>query len=124
MKPLTASKIIPGKRQELIDVHTLFDLPSRTDKDYIDYLAIVSDDLDKRGMEWPILIIKKDNYWNRFPWQDDTKMGVVSGSNRFRYALDKGYTHIESIICKNRNDWLEMWYHTFYRVKSGLTDSQ
>ena len=73
MKPLTAYKIIPGRKQELIDVRNLFDLPNRTDKDYMDYLAIVSDDLDKRGMENPILVIKKDGYWNRFPWQDDNK---------------------------------------------------
>ena len=98
MKPLTAYKIIPGRKQELIDVRNLFDLPNRTDKDYMDYLAIVSDDMDKRGMENPILVIKKDGYWNRFPWQDDNKMGVVTGSNRFRYALNKGYTHIEGII--------------------------
>ena len=124
MRPLTASKIIPGKKQELLDVHSLFDLPNRSDKDYMDYLATVSEDLDQRGMEWPILVVKKDNYWNRFPWQDDSKMGVVTGSNRFRYALDKGYTHIEGIICDNRSIWLELWYNTFYRVKSGLTDSQ
>jgi hypothetical protein len=124
MRPLTASKIIPGKKQELLDVHSLFDLPNRSDKDYMDYLATVSEDLDQRGMEWPILVVKKDNYWNRFPWQDDSKMGVVTGSNRYRYALDKGYTHIEGIICDNRSIWLELWYNTFYRVKSGLTDSQ
>ena len=76
MRPLTASKIIPGRKQQLLDVHSLFDLPNRTDKDYMDYLAIVSDDLDKRGMEWPILVIKKDGYWDRFPWQDDNKMAI------------------------------------------------
>ena len=124
MKLLTASKIIPGRKQQLLDVHSLFDLPNRTDKDYMDYLAIVSDDLDKRGMEYPILVIKKDGYWNRFPWQDDNKMGVVTGSNRFRYALNKGYTHIEGIICDSKSDWLEMWNHSFYRVKSDLTNGQ
>ena len=124
MKLLTASKIIPGRKQQLLDVHSLFDLPNRTDKDYMDYLAIVSDDLDKRGMEYPILVIKKDGYWNRFPWQDDNKMGVVTGSNRFRYALNKGYTHIEGIICDSKSDWFTMWESTFYRVKSDLTNSQ
>ena len=123
MKPLTAFNILPRK-QELLDVHSLFDLPNRTDKDYMDYLATVSDDLDKRGMDWPILVIKKDDYWNRFPWQDDNKMGVVTGSNRFRYALDKGYTHIEGVICKSRSDWLEMWHQTFYRVKLDLTNNR
>ena len=124
MKLLTASKIIPGRKQQLLDVHSLFDLPNRTDKDYMDYLAIVSDDLDKRGMEYPILVIKKDDYWDRFPWQDDNKMGVVTGSNRFRYALNKGYTHIEGIICDSKSDWFTMWESTFYRVKSDLTNSQ
>ena len=124
MKLLTASKIIPGRKQQLLDVHSLFDLPNRTDKDYMDYLAIVSDDLDKRGMEYPILVIKKDGYWDRFPWQDDNKMGVVTGSNRFRYALNKGYTHIEGIICDSKSDWFTMWESTFYRVKSDLTNSQ
>tara|TARA_Y100000592_G_C5416586_1_gene290959 strand:- start:228 stop:596 length:369 start_codon:yes stop_codon:yes gene_type:complete len=120
MRPLTAYKIIPGRKQELIDVRNLFDLPNRTDKDYMDYLAIVSDDMDKRGMENPILVIKKDGYWNRFPWQDDNKMGVVTGSNRFRYAVSKGYTHIECIICKNRADWFPLWNDTFYRVGTRL----
>ena len=124
MRPLTASKIIPGKKQELIDVNNLFDLPSRTDKEYMEYLATVGDDLGKRGMVWPILVIKKDDYWNRFPWQDDSKIGIITGSNRFRYAQDKGYTHIEGIICNSRNEWLEMWHYTFFRVKSGLTDGQ
>jgi len=119
MKPLTASKIIPGRKQVLLDVNTLFDLPNRSDESYMQYLATVSDDLDKRGMEYPILVIKKDNYWNRLPWQDDNKMGVVTGSNRFRYALDKGYTHIEGIICENRGDWFPLWESTFYRVNEG-----
>ena len=124
MRPLVAFKSIPDRKQQLIDVHSLFDLPNRTDKDYMDYLAVVSDDMDKRGMEHPILVIEKDNYWNRFPWQDDTKMGVVTGSNRFRYALDKGYTHIEGIIINNKSDWFTLWEKTYYNVKSGLTISR
>ena len=64
-----------------------------------------------------LIVIEKDNYWNRLPWQDDNKMGVVTGSNRFRYALDRGYTHIEGIICKNRGDWFPLWQSTFVRVK-------
>ena len=124
MKPLTAFKIIPKQKQELLDINNLFDLIDRSDKDYMDYLATVSDDLDKRGMEWPILVVKKDDYWNRFPWiGTDTQLGVVTGSNRFRYALNKGYTHIECIICKSRNEWLEQWHNTYYRVKSDLTNS-
>ena len=117
MKPLTAYKIIPGRKQELIDVRNLFDLPNRTDKNYMDYLATVSDDLDKRGMEYPILVVEKDNYWNRFPWQDDTKMGVVTGSNRFRYAMAKGYTHIEGIIINNKSDLFTLWEKTYYNIK-------
>jgi len=124
MRPLTASKIISGRKQELLSVNNLFDLPNRSDDNYMEYLATVSNDLDKRGMEYPILVIKKENYWNRLPWQDDNKMGVVTGSNRFRYALDRGYTHIEGIICDSRTDWFPLWESTFYRVKSGLTDSQ
>ena len=119
MRPLTASKIIPGKKQELIDVNNLFDLPSRTDKEYMEYLATVGDDLGKRGMVWPILVIKKDDYWNRFPWQDDSKIGIITGSNRFRYARDRGYTHIESIVCGHRGDWFPLWEKTFLRVNEG-----
>jgi len=119
MKALTAFKIIPGRKQELLDVTTLFDLPNRSDESYMQYLATVSDDLDKRGMEYPILVIKKDDYWNRLPWQDDNKMGVVTGSNRFRYALDRGYTHIEGIICENRGDWYPLWQSTYYHVNEG-----
>ena len=117
MKPLTAYKIIPDRKSELFDVTTLFDLPNRFDKDYMDYLAIVMEDMDNRGMEWPILVIKKDNYWNRFPWQDDHKLGVVTGSNRFRYAMAKGYTHIEGIIINNKSDWFTLWEKTYYNIK-------
>ena len=125
MKVLIASKHLPGQKQELLNINDLFDLPNRTDKDYMDYLAVVSKDMDKRGMEFPILVIKKENYWNRFPWHGgDDKMGVVTGSNRFRYAMDKGYTHIEGIVCKNRGDWYPLWESTFYRVKSDLTKSE
>ena len=35
MKPLTAFKIIPDRKQELIDIKDLFDLPNRQDKDYL-----------------------------------------------------------------------------------------
>ena len=125
MKPLTASKIIPDRKQELIDLNNLFDLPNRQDKDYLDYLNTMFKDLDESGMMYPIFVIRKENYWNRFKWRgNDNQLGVVTGSNRFRYAIDRGYTHIESIIWKSRNEWLEQWNNTFYRVKSDLTDSQ
>ena len=125
MKPLTAFKSIPNRKQELIKLDDLFDLPNRFDKDYMDYLAKVSEDMDKRGMEYPILVIKKENYWGRFDWHgSDNQMGVVTGSNRFRYALDRGYTHIESVICENRSDWFPLWESTFLRAKSDLTNGQ
>ena len=124
MKPLTASKTLPNRKQELIDLNNLFDLPNRQDKDYLDYLDTMFKELDKNGMMYPILVIKKEHYWNRFTWQDDNKMGVVTGSNRFRYALDRGYTHIESVICENRSDWFPLWESTFLRAKSDLTNGQ
>jgi len=118
MKPLTASKIIPGRKQELIKLDDLFDLPNRSDENYMEYLSTVFKDMDKRGMENPILVIRKEGYWNRMPWTGtDTQLGVVTGSNRYRYAVDRGYTHIEGIICKNRGDWFPIWESTFYRVK-------
>lgn len=117
MKVLTASNIIPNRKQELFEIDKLFDLPNRTDKDYMDYLAIVSKDLDENGMDNPILVINKEHYWNRFPWHGgDDKLGVVTGSNRFRYAQQKGYTHIEGILCNNRGDWYPLWESTFRRV--------
>ena len=123
MKALTASKIIPGRKQELIKLDDLFDLPNRQDKDYLDYLDTMFEELDKNSMMYPILVIKKEHYWNRFNWQDDNKMGVVTGSNRCRYALDRGYTHIESGIGENRSDWFPLWESTFFRAKSDLTNS-
>jgi len=116
MKPLIASKKLPDRKQELIDVKDLFDLPNRKDKDYMDYLDTMFKDLDKNGMMYPIFVIKKENYWNRFPWQDDNKMGVITGSNRLRYAIDRGYTHIESIVCSSRKDWFPLWEQTYLRV--------
>ena len=116
MKPLTAFKTIPDRKQELIDVNNLFDLPNRQDKDYLDYLNTVFKDIDEKGMIYPIFVIKKENYWNRFPWQDDNKMGVITGSNRLRYAIDRGYTHIESIVCDSRSDWFPLWKKTYLRV--------
>ena len=124
MKPLTAFKTIPDRKQELIDLNNLFDLPNRQDKDYLDYLDTMFKELDNNGMMYPILVIKKEHYWNRFTWQDDNKMGVVTGSNRFRYALDRGYTHIEGIICKDRSDWFPLWESTFFRAKSDLTNGE
>ena len=122
MKPLTASKTIPGKKQQLLKLDDLFDLPNRNDKDYLDYLAQVSNDIDERGMEYPILVISKEHYWNRFPWRDESKKyGVVTGSNRYRYAVENGYDLIECIICTSRNQWLDLWNKTFFRVKSDLT---
>ena len=118
MKALTASKIIPDRKQELLKIEDLFDLPNRQDESYLEYLKNVYKDLDKKGMENPILVIRKKNYWNRLPWTGtDTQLGVVTGSNRYRYAVDRGYTHIEGIICENRGDWFPLWESTFYRVK-------
>ena len=123
MKPLTASKIIPERKQELIKLDDLFDLPNRSDESYLEYLGNVYKDMDNRGMEHPILVIRKNDYWNRLPWTGtDKQLGVVTGSNRFRYAVDRGYTHIEGIICKNRGDWFKLWESTFYRVKLDLTN--
>ena len=124
MKPLIASKKIPNRKQELIDIKDLFDLPNRKDKDYMDYLDIVFKDLDKNGMMYPIFVIKKENYWNRFPWQDDNKMGVITGSNRLRYAIDRGYTHIDSIVCNNRGDWFPLWEQTYLRVAKMRVDKK
>ena len=124
MRPLTASKIIPGRKQELLKLDDLFDLPNRSDESYLEYLGNVFKDIDKRGMENPILVIRKEGYWNRMPWTGtDQQYGVITGSNRYRYAVDRGYTHIEGIICKNRGDWYTLWESTFYRVKSDLTNS-
>tara|TARA_B110000858_G_scaffold7136_1_gene7692 strand:- start:104 stop:481 length:378 start_codon:yes stop_codon:yes gene_type:complete len=123
MKALTASKIIPERKQELIKLDDLFDLPNRSDESYLEYLGNVYKDMDNRGMEHPILVIRKNDYWNRLPWTGtDTQLGVVTGSNRFRYAVDRGYTHIEGIICTNRGDWFNLWDSTFYRVKIDLTN--
>jgi len=125
MKALTASKIIPGRKQELIKLDDLFDLPNRQDKNYLDYLDTMFEELDKNSMMYPILVIEKEHYWNRLPWTGtDTQLGVVTGSNRYRYAVDRGYTHIEGIICKNRGDWFPLWESTFFRAKSDLTNSQ
>ena len=99
MKPLIASNHIPGRKQELFEIDKLFDLPNRQDKDYLDYLDTMFKDLDESGMMYPIFVIRKENYWNRFEWRgNDNQLGVVTGSNRFRYAQNRGYTHIEGII--------------------------
>ena len=124
MKPLIASKKIPNRKQELIDVKNLFDLPNRKDKDYMDYLNTMFKDLDKNGMMYPIFVIKKENYWNRFSWQDDNKMGVITGSNRLRYAIDRGYTHIDSIVCNNRGDWFPLWEQTYLRFAKMRVDKK
>ena len=118
MKALTASKIIPGRKQELIKLDDLFDLPNRQDKDYLDYLDTMFEELDKNSMMYPILVIKKENYWNRLPWRGTNEQyGVVTGSNRYRYAVARGYTHIESIICNDRPQWFDLWNKLQYRVK-------
>ena len=118
MRPLTAFKQLPGRKQELIELGRLFDLPNRQDEDYLKYLKTIYEDLDAKGMNYPILVIEKKHYWNRLPWSGtDDQLGVVTGSNRFRYARDRGYTHIESIICNSRSDWFPLWESTFKPVK-------
>jgi len=117
MKPLTAYNILPNRKQELFDINNLFDLPNRQDDNYKQYLVTVMKDMDKNGMSNPILVIRKENYWNRMPWTGtDTQLGVVTGSNRYRYALERGYTHIEGIICNDKSDWFQMWQSTYKRV--------
>jgi hypothetical protein len=121
MKILTANNIVK-EGQILLDVDLLLDLPNRDDDSYNQYLKTVKDDLEVNGMMNPLLVVEKKNYWNRFPWRDDSKKyGVVTGSNRFRYAVENGYDLIECIICTSRNQWLDLWNKTFFRVKSDLT---
>ena len=121
MKILTARNIVKSG-QVLIDVNDIVDLPNRQDDNYMEYLKTVKDDLEVNGMMNPLLVVEKKNYWNRFPWRDDSKKyGVVTGSNRYRYAVENGYDLIECIICTSRNQWLDLWNKTFFRVKSELT---
>jgi hypothetical protein len=121
MKILTARNIVESG-QVLLDVNDMVDLPNRQDENYMQYLKTVKDDLEVNGMLNPLLVVEKKNYWNRFPWRDNSKKyGVVTGSNRFRYAVDKGYTHIESIVCTNRSEWFDLWNKTFFRVELDLT---
>jgi len=121
MKILTARNIVKSG-QVLIDVNDMVDLPNRQDDNYMEYLKTVKDDLEVNGMMNPLLVVEKKNYWNRFPWRDDSKKyGVVTGSNRYRYAVENGYDLIECIICTSRNQWLDLWNKTFFRVKSELT---
>ena len=118
MKVLTAFNILPDQKQEILEVKNLFDLPNRTDDSYMQYLETVIKDMDKNGMKNPILVIQKENYWNRLPWRGrDNQLGVVTGSNRYRYAIERGYTHIEGIICRDRPHWFGLWENTFKRVK-------
>ena len=122
MKILTANNIVK-EGQILLDVDLLLDLPNRDDDSYNEYLKTVKDDLEVNGMMNPLLVVEKKNYWNRFPWRDESKKyGVVTGSNRYRYAVDNGYDLIECIICTSRNQWLDLWNKTFFRVKSELTN--
>ena len=117
MKILTANNIVK-EGQILLDVNLLLDLPNRNDDSYNEYLKTVKDDLEVNGMMNPLLVVEKKNYWNRFPWRDESKKyGVVTGSNRYRYAVARGYTHIESIICNDRSQWFELWNKLQYRVK-------
>src|SRR6056300_1169764 len=122
MKILTANNIVK-EGQILLDVDLLLDLPNRDDDNYNQYLKTVKDDLEVNGMMNPLLVIEKKNYWNRFPWRDESKKyGVVTGSKRYRYAVENGYDLVECIICTSRNQWLDLWNKTFFRVKSDLTN--
>jgi hypothetical protein len=122
MKILTANNIVK-EGQILLDVDLLLDLPNRDDDNYNQYLKTVKDDLEVNGMMNPLLVVEKKNYWNRFPWRDESKKyGVVTGSNRYRYAVENGYDLIECIICTSRNQWLDLWNKTFFRVKLDLTN--
>ena len=121
MKILTANNFVK-EGQILLDVDLLLDLPNRDDDSYNEYLKNVKDDLEVNGMMNPLLVVEKKNYWNRFPWRDESKKyGVVTGSNRYRYAVENGYDLIECIICTSRNQWLDLWNKTFFRVESELT---
>jgi hypothetical protein len=122
MKILTANNFVK-EGQILLDVDLLLDLPNRDDDSYNQYLKTVKDDLEVNGMMNPLLVVEKKNYWNRFPWRDESKKyGVVTGSNRYRYAVENGYDLIECIICTSRNQWLDLWNKTFFRVKLDLTN--
>jgi hypothetical protein len=115
MKSLTASNKVT-EDQILLDVDLLLDLPNRDDEVFNNYLKNIKDDLDKQGMLNPVLVIEKKNYWNRFPWRDDSKKyGVVTGTKRYRYAVENGYDKIECIICTSKNQWYDLWNKTFIK---------
>ena len=76
MKILTANNFVK-EGQILLDVDLLLDLPNRDDDSYNEYLKNVKDDLDKKGMLNPLLVVEKKNYWNRFPWRDERRNTVL-----------------------------------------------
>ena len=38
-------------------------------------------------------------------------------------SIDRGYTHIESIVCSDRGDWFAHCEKVLYEMEQGLTKS-
>jgi len=98
-------------------LNQLFSLPNRTDKNFLEYQKKVFKDLSLNGMSYPIIITLKEYYWSKLPWKDNTKYGILCGSNRYSYALKNNYDKIEAIFVKSKIDYINLWKKTLYIVK-------
>lgn len=96
----------------LTDVYWQLDEAAILDRKF---RSALSESLDNKGMLWPPIVWTQDvfmEYYESNPKrQDPAKLvkqpklyRVAIGNNRFNYASQKGYTHIECVIADTWQD--------------------
>lgn len=111
MKILHSKKKVEGfehKVFSLTDVYWKLDESALLDWKFREALA---KSLDEQGMLWPPIIWKQETFLvyleeskrRHDPYKSieiDLDYRVAIGNNRFHYAQENGYTHIECVIAK------------------------
>jgi hypothetical protein len=113
MKVLYSKKKVKGFKHKIFyinDVYCKLDGAAVSDHKF---KKALSESLDKQGMLWPPIVWKQDVFLLCLnesgkrhdpdkPIEVDQSYRVAIGNNRFHYAKENEYTHIECVIA-------EMW---------------
>lgn len=82
---------------------------------------IFKNSLETKGMLNPILLSTEEGFRNNTrpfdrrpqPEHVDKKYRCLIGNNRYKYAVDNGYTHIECLVIDDLEKLKEMHHKTF-----------
>ena len=121
MRLLRAQNKYPGSIVvELSDIYSLND-----NLDDANFKNVFNKSLSLKGMLNPILLSTEEGFkanthpFDRRPQPDHVEQSYrcMIGNNRYKYAVDNGYTHIECLVLNDLNALKNMHRKTFLEAR-------